>query len=158
MTTTEFHYTTYIRSTPERVWAAIITPEFARQYWGDHANISDWKVGSRWEMSPTTGAAKVTGIVRECVPPTRLVLTWAAPGDHADQSKHSRVTYHIEALQDMVKLHVTHDLLEAGSAMATSISGGWPRVLSSLKSYLETGKPLDVMAAKAGGCGGSAAQ
>ena len=147
MTTTEFHYTTYIKATPERVWSALTTPEFTRQNWL-HANISDWKVGSRWEHRTAAGEALITGVVRESVPPTRLVLTWAAPGDHDDPAKHSRVTFEIEAIKDMVMLHVTHDQLEAGSVMATKISGGWPRVLSSLKSYLETGVALDTWAMK----------
>lgn len=152
MTTTEFHYTTYIKTTPERVWAAITTPEFTRQYW-IHENISDWKAGSRWEHRPTAGPALITGIVRESVRPSRLVLTWAAPGDHDDQAKHSRVTFAIEAIKDMVKLHVTHDQLVEGSDMASKISGGWPRVLSSLKSYLETGVALDTWAMKGGDSG-----
>jgi uncharacterized protein YndB with AHSA1/START domain len=156
MTTTEFHYTTYIKSTPERVWAALITPEFTRQYWGK-ANVSDWKPGSRWEHRPAAGAPLVTGIVRECIPPTRLVLTWAAPGDHDDATKHSRVTFTIEAIKDMVQLHVAHDQLVAGSDMAKGISGGWPRVLSSLKTFLETGAPLDTFAGHHE-CGASAAK
>jgi uncharacterized protein YndB with AHSA1/START domain len=151
----EFHYTTYIKSTPEKVWAAITTPEFTRQYWGN-ANISDWRPGSRWEHRPLSGAAMVTGIVTESVPPTRLVLTWASPADIDDASKHSRVTFTIEALKDMVKLHVIHDQLEPGSHVAQAISGGWPRVLSSMKSFLETGIPLDTWAGNQHQCGGSA--
>jgi uncharacterized protein YndB with AHSA1/START domain len=152
MTGTEFHYTTFIKSTPDQVWAAITTPEFTRQYWGN-ANFSDWKPGSRWEHRPTVGAAMVTGIVRESVPPTRLVLTWAAPGEHDDLAKHSQVTFEIEMIKDMVRLHVTHDHLVEGSDMVKRISGGWPRVLSSLKSYLETGVPLDTWAGQTLKCG-----
>jgi uncharacterized protein YndB with AHSA1/START domain len=144
--TTEFHYTTYIKSTPEKVWAAITTPEFTRQYWGN-ANHSDWKPGSRWEHRTPTGEVKVVGVVRESVPPKRLVLSWAAPADQADPGKNSRVVFEIEAIENMVRLHIAHDQLEAGSTMAQSISGGWPRVLSSLKSLLETGVALDT------GCG-----
>ena len=156
MTTTEYHYTTYIRSTPEKIWQAITTPEFTQQYWGK-ANISDWKPGSRWEHRDKEGAALVTGIIRECTPPTRLVMTWAAPGDHDDLSKHSRVTFEIEAIQDMVRLHVAHDQLIVGSDMLKRISGGWPRVLSSMKSFLETGVPLDAWAGQEHSCGGAAA-
>lgn len=152
MTTTELHYTTYIKSTPERVWAAITTPEFTRQYWGN-ANISDWKTGSRWDHRTDAGEIRVSGIVRVHEPPRRLVLSWAGPGDHDDQSKHSQVTFEITVIKDMVCLHVTHERLVAGSPMATGVSGGWPRVLSSLKSYLETGTALDTWAGFEHGCG-----
>jgi uncharacterized protein YndB with AHSA1/START domain len=134
------------------VWAAITTPEFSRQYWGN-ANFSDWKPGSRWEHRSPAGAALITGIVRESVPPTRLVLSWAAPGDHDDPTKHSRATFEIQAMKDLVQLHVTHDQLHTGSAMAKGISIGWPRVLSSLKTYLETGVPLDTWAGHDHPCG-----
>ena len=152
MKTAEFHYTTYIKSTPEKVWAAITTPEFARQYWGN-ANFSDWKAGSRWEHRSEAGAALIVGTVSESVPPTRLVLTWGGPGE--DQAKHSRVIFAIKAIKDLVELHVTHDHLEAESAMARGISIGWPRVLSSLKSLLETGVALDTWAGHEHHCGGA---
>jgi uncharacterized protein YndB with AHSA1/START domain len=155
MIDSEFQYTTYIKSTPEKVWEAITTPEFCRQYWG-YANVSDWKPGSRWEHRPVTGAAVLTGIVRESIPPRRLVLTWAAPGDHDDLTKHSRVTFEIDVIRDMIRLHVTHDHLVSGSEMAKGISGGWPRVLSSLKSFLETGTPLDTWADNDHTCSASA--
>ena len=152
MTTTEQVYTTYIRSTPERVWAAITNPEFTRQYWGGYDNLSDWKRGSEWRhVDPEEKATRVIGKVEESNPPRKLVLTWAEPGDPTDIS---RVTFEIEAIEDMVCLRVVHGDLQAGSLMATKVSGGWPRVLSSLKSYLETGKGLNVRAGKSS-CGGS---
>jgi uncharacterized protein YndB with AHSA1/START domain len=70
------------------------------------------------------------------------VITWAFPVDAADPAKHSRVTFEIEPIDDMVRLTVTHDELETGSQMLQSITNGWPRVLSSLKTLLETGRPL----------------
>ena len=151
MNDSEYHYTTYIRTTPDKVWAAITTPEFTRQYWGK-ANMSDWKTGSRWEHRGDDGVTRVTGIVAESVPPQRLVLTWAAPGDHDFPERHSRVTFEIDAIDDMVRLHVAHELLIAGSDMAKGISGGWPRVLSSLKTFLETGKALDTFAGISTAC------
>ncbi len=151
MSTTEYHYTTYIKSTPEKVWAAITTPEFARQYWGN-ANFSDWKVGSRWEHRQPQGNVLVSGIIRESVAPRRLVMTWAAPAEHDDPSKHSRVSIEIEPIKDMVRLHITHDQLVAGSDLSKRISFGWPRVLSSLKTLLETGVALDTWAGNEHGC------
>ena len=78
----------------------------------------------------------------ESDPPRRLVLTWASPADAAIAAKVSRVTFDIHATGDMVRLTVTHDELEPESTMLKGITEGWPRVLSSLKSFLETGRPL----------------
>jgi uncharacterized protein YndB with AHSA1/START domain len=82
------------------------------------------------------------GEVVECIPAKRLVLTWAEPEDLKDRS---RVTFEIEAIKkDMVCLTVTHDKFKAGSKVAGRVAYGWPRVLSSMKSFLETGKGLDI--------------
>jgi uncharacterized protein YndB with AHSA1/START domain len=89
--------------------------------------------------------------VLENTPPTRLVLSWAEPGNPADQS---RVTFELEPLEDMVSLRVTHAELNPDSQMPARVSWGWPRVLSSLKSFLETGQGLNVYAG-GGGCGSS---
>jgi len=147
MTKTEYIYTLYIKTTPEKVWNAITNPEFARQYWG-HENISDWNQGSPWKHITSDGqrTVKLVGNVLESVPPKRLVLTWAEPSDTSPQSEHSRVTFEIRPMKDMVRLTVTHSNLQAGSEMASRISSGWPRVLSSMKSFLETGKALDTWA------------
>ena len=145
--TTSFVYVTYILSTPEKVFAAITKPEVASRYWG-HENVSDWKPGSKWEhiRANDERAVELVGKVIEVSPPTRLVITWASPSQAADPSAYSRVTFGIEEYEDMVRLTVTHDELEAGSGMAKGISKGWPVVLSSLKSFLETGRGLDVFA------------
>ena len=134
-------YTTFIRSTPKKTWDAITNPKFTRQYWAGLANVSDWKKGSKWEHLNPDNEVWVTGEVVECVPPKRLVLTWADPDDLKDKS---RVTFEIEKAGSSVCLTVTHDKLKAGSKMLRGVSWGWPRVLSSMKSFLETGKGLDV--------------
>ena len=134
-------YTTYIRSTPKKTWDAISNPQFARQYWAGMANVSDWKIGSKWEHLNPENEVWITGEVVECTPPKRLVLTWADPDNLKDKS---RVTFEIEKVGDSVCLTVTHDQFKAGSTMVGKVSSGWPRVLSSMKSFLETGKGLNV--------------
>jgi len=144
---TSFVYVTYIRSTPEKVFEAIIKPEIARRYWG-HENVSDWRAGSSWEHVRTDEQRTVdlVGKVVEITPPTRLVITWANASQAADPASYSRVSFDVAPYDEMVRLTVTHDELEAGSAMAKGIQQGWPIVLSSLKSLLETGQGIDVFA------------
>ena len=145
--TTSFVYVTYIRSTPERVFEAITKPDLARRYWG-HENVSDWKPGSKWQhiRANDERTVQLVGKVVEVSPPTRLVITWANASQAEDPASHSRVTFAIEKFEDMVRLTVTHDELEAGSGMEKGIKRGWPLVLSSLKSFLETGQGIDVFA------------
>ena len=140
MTKPQLVYTTYIRSTPKKTWDAITKPEFTRQYWGGMANVSDWKKGSQWQHLAKDNDAWVTGKVLESESPKRLIVSWADPDKLKDES---RVTFEIEAIDDMVCLTVTHDRLKAGSKMAKSVSRGWPLVLSSLKTFLETGTGLN---------------
>ncbi len=148
MSKSKFVYVTYIAAAPEKVWRALLDGEVTRQYW-DHENVSDWKPGSTWKHQRTDEArtVDVVGDVVEVTPPRRLVLTWAQPTDAANKAKHTRVTFEIDVIEgseptDMVRLTVTHDELEAGSDMLQKITAGWPRVLCSMKSFLETGRPL----------------
>lgn len=145
--TTSFVYVTYIASTPQKVYEAITRPDVARRYWG-HENLSDWAAGSGWQHVRADEGRKVQviGKVVEAAPLERLVITWADPARAAEPEAYSRVTFEIAEYEEMVRLTVTHDELEAGGGMARGISKGWPIVLSSLKSYLETGKSLDVFA------------
>ncbi|MCX5493272.1 SRPBCC family protein [Kaistia dalseonensis] len=145
--TTSFVYVTYILSTPEKVFEAITRPEVARRYWG-HENVSDWKPGSKWEhVRANEGrSVELVGKVIEISPPKRLVISWANASQADDPNSASRVTFEIEDYEEMVRLTVTHDELEAGSGMANGIKRGWPVVLSSMKSFLETGRAIDVFA------------
>ena len=149
MSRSKFVYVVYIRTTPEKVFRALTEPEVTRQYWSQE-NISDWKPGSPWKhvAADGSGTVRLVGEVVEHKPPRRLVITWAFPADAANKAKHTRVTFDIEPIEDMVRLTVTHDELEPGSDMERGIMEGWPRVLSSLKSFLETGTPLITWAGK----------
>ena len=140
-------YVTYIRAGADRVFEAITRPDIARQYWG-HENVSDWQPGSDWQHIRANDARTIelVGKVVEASPPRRLVMTWANASQADDPSSSSRVTFDVADYEDMVRLTVTHDELEAGSGMEQGISRGWPMVLSSLKSFLETGSGMDVFA------------
>ena len=142
MTTETFVYVSYIATTQEKVWQALIDGELMRQYW-KHENISDWKIGSHWEMVANDGkrTVKHVGKVLECTPNKRLALSWVNPEDAADQAKYSKVAMDIEPVGDMVRLTVTHE--DLSPEMRSRIGYGWPLVLSSMKSFLETGHALD---------------
>jgi uncharacterized protein YndB with AHSA1/START domain/DNA-binding transcriptional ArsR family regulator len=157
MASTAFAYTTYIKTTPERLWQALTEPAFTKRYWSGIEFETDWKPGSTITLHHA-GVALVDPEQRvlEADPPCRLSYTWnkltpewaATWGMRADyvakiQSEpRSKVTFEIEPQGAMVKLTVIHDDLEAGSLTLESISGGWPQVLSNLKTLLETGEPL----------------
>jgi uncharacterized protein YndB with AHSA1/START domain len=144
-----FCYVIYIASEAETVWRALLDGEFTRQYW-ERENVSDWQPGSTWEHRRvvSTRSVAILGEVLEAAPPRRLVITWADPNEIPAKAQRSRVTFEIEPIGDMVRLTVTHDQLEAGSEMERKVSHGWPRVLSSLKSLLETGRPLNTWASR----------
>lgn len=134
-------YATYIRAGAEQVWQALTDADLTARYW-DHANVSDWQPGSTWEHRRVDGSGHVdiVGRVIETEPPTRLVITFAAPGAEPPGGP-SVVTFLIEPHHDIVRLTVTHENLP-DQAMLSGISAGWPAVLANLKSLLETGEVL----------------
>jgi uncharacterized protein YndB with AHSA1/START domain len=142
----ELVFVTYIAATPEKVWQALVDPPVTAKYWG-YVNVSDWKPGSRWEHheGDPGGKLMLVGTVVEVDAPRRLVLTWAEPADEGRPGKHTRVTFTLEKVGTVVKLTVVHDRFEPGSDMATKVSEGWPKVLSSLKSLMESGRPLPAL-------------
>jgi uncharacterized protein YndB with AHSA1/START domain len=148
----KFVYVTYITTTPEKLWNALRDSEMTRQFWGNRINASDWKVGSRWQHrdADDSGLLDIVGKVVESDPPRRLVLTWANPADESRPAAHSRVTFEIEPFGDAVRLTITHEDFEPGSEMLRRISYGWPVVLSSLKSLLESGKPMTMTTTRTG--------
>ena len=117
----ELVYTTYIRTTPEKLWNAITNPNSRANIGAATVNVSDWKPGSKWQhchVRRETLGFRVVGKVEECVPPKRLVLTWAEPGNEADVS---RVTFEIEPVQDAVRLDVIHGEFKPGSDTITVV-------------------------------------
>jgi uncharacterized protein YndB with AHSA1/START domain len=150
-----FVYVTYIRTTPEKLWEALTKPEFTREYWFGCYQESDWQPGSSWKLKISDGRLGDSGEVLESAPPKRLVLKWRnefRPELHAEG--YTRCTFDIEPEGELVKLTVTHEA-ERPSKLIDAVSGGWPAVLSSLKSMLETGKALPRPATRPADCGGS---
>jgi DNA-binding transcriptional ArsR family regulator/uncharacterized protein YndB with AHSA1/START domain len=148
-----FAYTTYIKTTPERLWQALTEPAFTERYWKTTFE-TDWQVGSTmtWHNHGVT-IADAEQVVLESEPYRRLSYTWhtftpelaevhAQLGDDvlakAASERRSKVTFEIEPLDELCKLTVVHDGFEPGSTVLDLISGGWPRVLSDLKTLLET--------------------
>ena len=146
----DFVYVTYIAATPEKVWQAFIDTDVMSRYWVGgtgcaRVNVSDWKPGSRWEhrRADGSGIVDIVGKVIEFTPPRRMVYSWARPAEEGDASRHSQVAIDIEAQADgLVRLSVAHSDLAHDPQMLSGISGGWPRVLSNLKTLLETGRTL----------------
>ena len=158
MSRPEFVYTTYIRTTPEQLWRGLTDPAFTRRYWG-LAWESDWTPGSAVTLrldKDDVAIADPAQVVLESAPYRRLSYTWhsftpewAAAYDVSDDhlakvaaEPRSKVTFDIEPLGDYVRLTVVHDGFEPGSAVLPGITQGWPLVISSLKTLLETGDVL----------------
>ena len=144
MAESRFVYVTYIRTTPEKLWQALIEPEFTRQFWCDTQQESEWKPGASWRIMIPDGRVADSGEVLEIDPPCRLVLSWRNEFiSEAHAEGYSRLTYLLEPQGDMVKLSLTHEIDRPGSTLISMVSQGWPAILSSLKSLLETGQPLE---------------
>ena len=138
-----FVYVTYIRTTPEKLWRALTEAEFTRQFWAATTQICDWKIGSSWKLMIPDGRVADVGEVLEIDPPRRLVLSWRNEFTALRAEGFSRMTYLLEPQGDMVKLTVSHEMPHPGSQFIEKVSGGWPIILSSLKSLLETGESLE---------------
>ena len=138
-----FVYVTYIRTSAEKLWSALTKPEFARQYWFGMHMESDWKPGATWKLIFTDGRIADTGEVLEVEPPRRLVVSWRnefRPELKAEGP--ATCTFELEPNGEVVKLTITHSSVTANSKVIVAVSGGWPKILSNLKSFLETGKPI----------------
>ena len=137
-----FVYVTYIASTPEKVFKALTDKEATGRFWFGNAATSEWKVGSSVAFH-REGNLILQGEVLEFDPPRRLSYTFKPMHDELYSGEQpSRVVFELEHQKSQVKLTVTHDDFAPDSKVFGSISNGWPLVLSSLKSYLETDRVL----------------
>jgi uncharacterized protein YndB with AHSA1/START domain len=143
MSNSRFFYVTFIRAPQQKVWDAITQPEQTKLYWHGVRNISDWTLGADWQLEFADGRVADTGKVLEIDPPRRLVLEWR--NEFLPELKaegFSRCTFEISEEHSITRLAVTHEIDVEGSKLIEAVSGGWPMILSSLKSLLETGTPL----------------
>lgn len=140
MARSTFVYVTYIRTTPQRLWSALTDPGWMRQYWfGMHAE-STFAAGAPWRLVNDRGEVWDAGEIVEADPPRRLVIRWRhemrpelkAEGD-------SLCTMELAPMAEAVRLTITHGVERDGSKLVEAVSGGWPKILSNLKSLLETG-------------------
>jgi uncharacterized protein YndB with AHSA1/START domain len=147
MTQSTFVYVTYIRTTPERLWQALTTPDFIAQYWFGSRCESAWTAGSPWTLRFADGQLADTGEILESAPQRRLVIKWRNEWQPEFRAEgYALCTMEIEPVADVevpaVKLTITHSIDRADSPFISVVSGGWPRILSNLKSLLETGAVL----------------
>jgi uncharacterized protein YndB with AHSA1/START domain len=144
MKTEQFVYVTYIRTTPEKLWKALTEPEFTRQCWFNTTQESKWKPGASWKILTPDGSVTDSGEVLEIEPNSRLVLKWRNEFKPELKAEgYSRLTYQLEKEGKSVKLTVIHQIEKEGSKLIEAVSNGWPHILSSLKSLLETGESLE---------------
>jgi uncharacterized protein YndB with AHSA1/START domain len=140
----QFVYVTYIRTTPEKLWQALTAPEFTQRYWLQTKQESAWKPGASWRCVNPEGKTIISGEIIEIEPPRKLVFTWRnETKPEITAEGHSRVTYGLEKQGASVKLTVLHEMDKPGSKLLQSVSDGWPLILASLQSLLETGEPLE---------------
>jgi uncharacterized protein YndB with AHSA1/START domain len=141
MTKPEFIYTTYIKTTPQKLWDALTNREFMKQYWFGTYCESEWRTGSPWKMVHADGQITDTGEIIESTPPKRLVIKWRHEWKPELKAEgYSRCIFEIEPVENVVKLTVTHSMDREGTKFIEAVSVGWPKILSNLKSLLETGQ------------------
>jgi len=143
MARSTFVYVTYIRTTPEKLWSALTDAQFMKQYWFGVHGESQWKPGSPWKLVSGDGQILDSGEIVEAEPPRRLVIRWQnqfKPELKAEGE--SLCTMELEPSGPAVKLSITHTIEREPSKFIEAVSGGWPKVISNLKSLLETGSAV----------------
>jgi uncharacterized protein YndB with AHSA1/START domain len=150
MSKPEFVYITYIGTTPEKLWEALTSSEFTRRYWFNTDVRSDWKVGSAIALV-MDGKTTDVGEILEADRPRRLSYTFKHVSDEElKQEPASKVVFALEPHGKVVKLTLTHEGFVEGGKMLDGISKGWPAILASLKSLLESGTALAIPLAALG--------
>lgn len=140
MAKSTYVYVSYIRTTPERLWAALTDGDTMKQYWFGMRGESDWKAGSPWKLVAESGEVYDAGEIVEADPPRRLVIRWQNQWKPELKAEgFSLCTMELEPSPGSVKLSITHAIDCEQSKLITAVSGGWPKVISNLKSLLETG-------------------
>ncbi|HTQ81154.1 MAG TPA: SRPBCC family protein, partial [Thermoanaerobaculia bacterium] len=141
MARSTFVYVTYILTTPEKLWSALTDDtEFMKQYWFGTYCESQWTAGSAWKHLSGDGQILDAGEIVEAAAPRRLVIRWQ--NQHKPELKaegESQCTMELEQSGPAVKLSIIHTIESDPSKFITAVSGGWPKVLSNLKSLLENG-------------------
>src|SRR5882672_7230865 len=139
MARSTFVYVTYIRTTPEKLWSALTEAAFMKQYWFGCHCISQWTAGSPWTLVSPEGQTLDTGEIVEADPPRRLVIRWQNAKPELSVEGFSQCTMELERNSSAVKLTITHSIERDPSKFISAVSGGWPKIISNLKSLLETG-------------------
>lgn len=140
MAKSAFHYVTYIRATPERLWFALTDAEFMKQYWfGNHCE-SRWTVGSAWKNLYPNGQVADAGEIVEVNPPRRMVFSWHHQNKPELRAEGPSIcAIDLEPFGTAVKLTITQTIEQDSSKLIESVAGGWPKVIANLKSLLENG-------------------
>ena len=144
MAESSFAYVTYIRSSPEKIWRALQEPEFTRKYWAGTTQQSEWKKGSSWKLLTPDGRVADSGQVLEHDPHKKFAVTWRHDLDLETQKEgYSRMSCELEQQGSSVKVSIVHAMDSKDSKLIEGVSDGWPMILASLKSMLETGTPIE---------------
>ena len=135
-----FVYVTYIRTTPKELWSALTTPDFIQKYWMGYRPEAEWKKGGSWKLTHPDGRVFDAGEIVEFEPTRSLAIRWRHEvTPELKEEGWSLCRMELEPTGEAVKLTVTHSIERPGSKFIGAVSGGWPQILSNLKSLLETG-------------------
>lgn len=137
----EFVYVTFIRTTPEKLWSALTDPTQMKEYWFGMQFQTEWRKGAQWQMIFPDGRVADTGEILELDRPKRIQLRWRNEFKPELKAEgFALCTIELERYGDAVRLSIAHSIERADSKFIQAVSGGWPKILSNLKSLLETGQ------------------